>query len=461
MKAVQTEDLDTMLGDPRGAIRSMSGPLIMAFLITQINLFADSAWCSGLGVDASGGVSAIWPIYNALMGIGIGLGVGATTSIARRLGRNDRAEAESLAAQSIVLTVLVSALTVPICWLSLDPLIYWMGAGDVHGYCRDYIDPMVVNGLILIMNGTVAGILRAEGAAKKSTTMLSVSAVLNIVLDPVFIYGLDMGLAGAGWATSVSCLVSTVLGLYWYASGRMYLRLSFRGFRINTREMLDILYVGVPRASENIIISVISMVQRVFVIACGGTVAAVYYNIPWRLICIFAAISEGVGTAMISVSSAALGARDLEKAEDGFRYSLRISIGVMSVLTVIMFVFADLLVIPFTLSPDMAELRPEFVRVVRIYAPIVVCLGFMDIASSILQSLRRAQISMWSALVRNVVIVIGLYVASLISLDSIFWTLLLCEIFGAALMMWLAHVEWKDYRHSHAVGTPPAEGQND
>ena len=459
MTANRTEDLDTMLGDPKGAIRTMSVPLIVAFLITQVNLFADASWCSGLGVEASGGVSSIWPMYMVLMGLGTGIGVGATTSIARRLGRDDKPEADSLAVQSVVLTVLISAVAVPLCWFSLDPLIYWMGAGDVHGHCREYIDPMVMNGLILVMNGTVAGILRAEGAARKSMVMLSLSAVLNIILDPLFIYGLDMGLSGAGWATSIACLISTALGLYWYARGKMYINLSFKGFRPKLREMWDILYVGIPRASENMLISIISMVQRVFIIACGGTVAAIYYNIPWRLICIFTVISAGISAAMVPVCSAALGAGDRDKAEQGFRYTLKLSIGLLSVMMVLMFVFADYFVIPFTLSPDMAELRPNFVYIVRIYSPIVVLLGLIDVGSAILQSLRKAQVSMWSALARNIVIVIGLYIASNISLELIFWSLLLCEVFGAALMIWLAYREWNVYKRDRSWDAPPAQNR--
>ena len=86
-----TRDLKVMLGDPRRAVLAMSGPLIVSFLVVQINSFADTAWCSLLGVDPSSAASTISPVYWIVSGIGTGIGVGASTSIARCLGRGDKA----------------------------------------------------------------------------------------------------------------------------------------------------------------------------------------------------------------------------------------------------------------------------------------------------------------------------------------------------------------------------------
>ena len=101
-------DLDRMLGDPRKAILSMTLPLIVSYLVVQVNLFADTAWCSLLGSDASSAISTICPIYSILTGVGIGLGIGASTSIARCLGRDERAHANGLAAQTVFVSAIMA-----------------------------------------------------------------------------------------------------------------------------------------------------------------------------------------------------------------------------------------------------------------------------------------------------------------------------------------------------------------
>ncbi|MDO5861695.1 MAG: MATE family efflux transporter [Thermoplasmata archaeon] len=277
-----TRDLKVMLGDPRTAVLAMSGPLIVSFLVVQINSFADTTWCSLLGLDPSSAVSTISPVYWIVSGLGASIGVGAATAIARRLGRGEKADADSLAVQTMVVSVIISLVATPILWLAQDPLIYMMGADDVRDLCREYIDPIVLGTLPMVINGVVSGILRSEGAAKHSTAMLLVAAVLNIVLDPILMFGLDMGLAGAGWATTIATVISTCVGLWWYARGSMYLSMSFRGFRPRLDLIKEVLFVGIPRATETTLISLMSMIQRIFVIACGGTLGAALYNIPWR-----------------------------------------------------------------------------------------------------------------------------------------------------------------------------------
>ena len=208
----ESRDLERMLGDPKGAIRSMLLPLIVSYMVVQINLFADTSWCSGLGADASSAVSTISPFYWIVSGLGTGLGIGAATAIARYLGRGEKHNADRLASQTVVLSVILGVATTPILLLMVDPAISMMGAQDIAAECREYILPQIIAGTVVIMDGTVSGVIRSEGAAKRSMVMLLVAAAVNMVLDPVMIYGLDLGLTGAGWATAIASASSAALG---------------------------------------------------------------------------------------------------------------------------------------------------------------------------------------------------------------------------------------------------------
>lgn len=449
-----SKDLERMLGDPKAAIRSMLLPLIVSYLVVQINLFADTSWCSGLGADASSAVSTISPIYWIVSGLGTGLGIGAATAIARYLGRGEKHNADRIASQTVVLSVIIGVVSTPVLFLIVDPAVRMMGAEDIMQSCRDYIYPQILAGAVIILDGTVSGVIRAEGAAKRSMVVLLVSAAVNMVLDPIFIYVLDLGLTGAGIATAVASTASAALGLWWYARGRLYLTMSFDDMRPRMADLKEILYVGIPRGTESMLISVMSMVQRIFVIACGGTSAAMFYNIPWRFVSLTEVISQAVGSALIPVCSANLGRGDFAKAEQGYRYSYTVTMVVMIAIAAVIFVFADWIIIPFTYSESMAALRPEFVHVLRIYALLIPFMGLIDIGSSILQSLRMAQISMFSSFARNILIVVLLFFASSVSLDAIYWSLVASEVFGGALMVWLARSGLKHYRHGRERPDP-------
>ena len=449
-----SKDLERMLGDPKAAIRSMLLPLIVSYLVVQINLFADTSWCSGLGADASSAVSTISPIYWIVSGLGTGLGIGAATAIARYLGRGEKHNADRIASQTVVLSVIIGVVSTPVLFLIVDPAVRMMGAEDIMQSCRDYIYPQILAGAVIILDGTVSGVIRAEGAAKRSMVVLLVSAAVNMVLDPIFIYVLDLGLTGAGIATAVASTASAALGLWWYARGRLYLTMSFDDMRPRMADLKEILYVGIPRGTESMLISVMSMVQRIFVIACGGTSAAMFYNIPWRFVSLTEVISQAVGSALIPVCSANLGRGDFAKAEQGYRYSYTVTMVVMIAIAAVIFVFADWIIIPFTYSESMAALRPEFVHVLRIYALLIPFMGLIDIGSSILQSLRMAQISMFSSFARNILIVVLLFFASSVSLDVIYWSLVASEVFGGALMVWLARSGLKHYRRGRERPDP-------
>lgn len=440
-----------MLGDPKRAIKSMMIPLVISYLVVQVNIFADTSWCSGLGSDASSAVSSIFPVYWIVSGLGTGIGVGASTSIARYLGREDKASADSIAAQTIVLSVIAGVIITPVLLLILDPMISWLGLGEIGQQCKDYILPSIWSSVILILNGALAGIIRAEGAAKKSMAVLLSAAIINIVLDPILIYTFDMGLLGAGIATAIATAVSTLIGAYWYFRKSMFIGISFRGFRVKPDQMKDVLFVGIPRVTESTLISVMSLIQRFLIVPVVGMIGIAFYNIPWRYVAVAMVISQAAGSALIPVCSAALGRNDNVKAETGYRYSFRITMVIMTVFAVIVFIFADYLVIPFSFSESMIQYRAEFAHGLRIYALFFPFMGMVDIGSSILQSLRMAQASMIMAFVRNAFLVVVMLFAH--SMDDIYWQLFATEVLGGLMMMGMAIHEFRKYKRKRLLIT--------
>lgn len=433
-----SKDLETMLGDPRRAVFKMALPLIISFAIVQVNSFADTAWCSGLGAEVNSGLTAISPLYWIIAGLGSGIGVGASTTIARHLARKDTTSASITAVHAVAIIVVVALCLTPVLVLSIRPIVEVIGAGDVADHAFDYMIPIASMTVFVVLAETLAGIVRSEGAARRSMTMMICAAALNIVLDPILIYGLDMGATGAGLATTLSSVLSCAIGLQWYARRRMAVSLNPRGIRPSRKVTMDILGVGVPRATESMMINGMSIVERYFVIICAGSFGSALFSIPWNYVMLCCIVSMALAAAIIPVCSAAFGQNDPAKAREAFLYGTKLCLAIMVAVDIVIFVFADICVTPFTMSESMLAHKSEFVEVLRIYCFLIPFVGMIDIGSSMLQSLRKAKVSMWSSLIRNIAIISLFALTCHTDLNTMFVCLVLAEVGGGIMMMGLA-----------------------
>ena len=180
-------NVSVLLGDPRGAIRSMAVPLFIALVVTEVNTLADRSWCSGLGQEALAAVALCSPLYLVITGLGTGMGVGGAATVSRRIGSGEIDRARVSAIQTLLFSLVFGAILAPILVLTCEDLLVLVGSGDVTQQSYDYMVWLAAGTPVLVLNGAVAGLLRGEGAARASTVMMAILAVTNIVLDPVMV----------------------------------------------------------------------------------------------------------------------------------------------------------------------------------------------------------------------------------------------------------------------------------
>lgn len=413
--------LDRLFGEPRRAILAMVPPIAVSLLVVQINQFADAFWCSGLGADAISAMASIGPLFWGFAAIGFGLSLGANATVSRCLGMREHALAERAASQAISLSIIIGIAITPFFILAVRPVVDLMGADALMPYCEAYVYPQLVAGTLAIMSGTVAGIMRGEGAATRSMAMLLTGVVANMVLDPLLIYGLGGGLAGAGTATALSSAVPLAVAHWWYRHGELVVIPRARYMRPTRDGFKAIMSVGGPRSAEGVLNDTMTMLNGALIIGIGGTVSIMLYNVTWNFINFSQVLSRSTGMALVSVSSAALGQGDVAKARAGYRYALMLVIGGMSIIAAVLFIFAEWAVVPFTYAPSMAEYHDDFVRVLRIYAVLIPFAGIIDVGSSMLQSLRKSPVSALLALVRNCMVVLLMFFYGPVASIPIFW----------------------------------------
>jgi len=430
-------DLDVMLGDPRKAIAAMFVPLFAALAVGQINTFVDTFFTSGLGVAASSGLAAMVPVYDIFQFIGVGMSVGATTTIAFRLGKKDLASAGRLASQTIRWSIILSAASSILVLLLTDPIIDMMGSGEVREHCWSYLLPFILLSPTIIVYQSLGGMLRGEGAAKRSTIIQVSAALLNMVLDPILIYGFGWGLAGASLSTCIAYAVSLAIGLRWYIRGETAVSLSMRRTKDDRGYAKELFEIAGPKTGEQLAIASTYIFQLTFLAIAGGTLAILLYNLPSRYTALINLPTTALTSAMIPVCAAALGSRDLLKMREGLRFTLKWSLTAAIILSAILFVFADYFAIVFTYEESMMEIRPQLAWALRMFALMTPTNCIRSFLMSSLQSMKRPKDAMYFIFLWSVLKLIVFAYFCQYGFEAILVALVTLNYIGILINYWL------------------------
>ena len=436
-------NVEALLGEPKKAIHYMVIPVLVALIVAQLNNFVDKMWCSSLGVDAISAIALVSSLYFFFPTTGAGIGVGLNVTISNLLGAGDREGAGDRTSQIFALTAIVSIAIIPILFLSMDFLIDLIGGSEIKELCREYLIPLYLLCPFLIISNMMSGMLRGEGAASKSTMINIITAVTNMVLDPIFIFGLDMGVAGASWATMLASVAAVVVGLWYYYSGRTYIELKLRRLKFKLSSIWDVMYVGIPQILENNAHALANVLLMALIIGCGGSLGLTLYDVPWKTIHLLMVPSMAVATAMMPVLSAARGQKDPEKLKEGCMYALKVSLICSLVAMAVAFVFADLWMFMFSYTGDMAEYHDELVRILRIYVPFIIFYGLITFGSSLLSALRKSQISAITVFLRQAIFIGIIWLCTLHDMEWVYWGVTVSEIIGGVLMVIISYAEFK------------------
>jgi len=401
-----TRGVEILRGDPKAAVRKLSGPMIIAMLLMAVYNLADAIWVAGLGADALAGVGFVTPLFIILVGLSSGLGAGATSVIARRIGSRDKLGADNAAMHSVIISLAVSAVLMIPLVLFLRPILVLFGAGEVTGIAMEYGTIVFLGTVFFIVVQMAYAVLRAEGDTKRTMYAMAASAMLNVVLDPILIYGAGLGIAGAAWATVISITAVVLLLAYWFFIKRdTCVTRSFGEFSPDRRTFWDILGVGLPASIEFLLMSIETVIIIAMLVLISGTDAVAVYSSGWRIVMFAVVPLIGVSTSLVSVAGAAYGSREYEKIRVAFRYSLGIGVVITLITSLLTYLLAPQITSLFTYSAESAHLAPTFVLFFQ-----TMCLFFPFaplgmFSSSIFQGTGRGLTSLFINLLRNMVFI--------------------------------------------------------
>ena len=373
MLSDDSANVDIMLGNPKQALIKMSIPLIISLLITSFYNLIDAAWVSGLGADALAGVGFFTPIFMILVGFGNGLGSGSAFAISKYIGEKNKPKADNASIHSILIDIVISLIITVLLLIFLNPILEIMGAGQTIGYAIDYGNIILAGAILVILSNALYGIFRGEGDTKRPMYAMIASAILNMILDPIFIYTFNLGVKGAAVATLISALFVILIMIYWfYIKKDTYLKPVFANFNFRKDISTDIVKVGLPASIQLLNNAFFAAVFSALLAFVGSTDSVAVYATGWRIVIVGTTPILAIGTALISVVAANYGAKNYRNIQTAHRYAMKISLVLGIAVMILTNVFAADIASIFASSGSSVRIAGEltaFLSWIVIYYP--------------------------------------------------------------------------------------------
>lgn len=353
-------------------IISLSIPTIISMMVTTIYNLVDSAFVGTLGNSASGAIGVVFGYMAILQAIGFTCGMGSGSLLSRRLGAKDIDSASRYASTGVLLAAVISILVAIISFFSLDWLVMILGSTKtIAPFAKNYIFFLIFAAPFMVTGFTLNNILRYEGRALYGMIGLMSGAILNLGLDSIFIFVLKMGIRGAGLATAFSQVVSFLVLLFPFLSGKTQCRLALSNVQYSFRAIGNIILTGFPSLLRQGLNSVLTILMNVIAGSFGKDPAIAAMSITSRLFFFILAVAIGVGQGFQPFSGFTYGAKNYPRLKKGFWFTTILAEALVVLLSIIFFINAPFLCSLLRKDPTVIMIATRALRLLCISAVVM------------------------------------------------------------------------------------------
>ena len=371
------------------ALLSMGIPTMIGMLVNAFYNLVDAYFVGGLGESQMGAISVVYPLGQVVVGLGLLFGNGAASYISRLLGRGDKENANKVASTALYSSVSVGAVIIIISMVFLHPILKLLGATDsILPFAATYASVYIVSCIFNVFNVTMNNIVTSEGAAKTTMCALLTGAVLNIALDPLFIYVFDLGVAGAAIATAISQVVSTCVYQIYILRKKSVFHFRVKDCTYTKETMSEIFKIGIPTLVFQILTSVsISLINN----AAGdyGDSAIAGMGVVTRLISMGSLSVFGFIKGFQPIAGYSYGAKKFDRLREAIKTSILWSTVFCVIFGVILALFPAAIVSRFTKGD--AEMIRIGAASLRANGISIMLFGFYTVYSSLFLALGKGR----------------------------------------------------------------------
>ena len=371
------------------ALLVMGVPTMIGMLVNAFYNLVDAYFVGGLGESQMGAIAVVYPLGQVVVGLGLLFGNGAASCISRLLGCGDKENADRVASTALYSSVSVGAVIILISMVFLLPVLKLLGATDsILPYAAAYARIYIVSCIFNVFNVTMNNIVTSEGAARTTMCALLMGAILNIALDPLFIYILDLGVTGAAIATAISQVISTCVYLIYILQKKSVFHFRIRDCMFTKEIMFGIFKIGVPTLIFQILTSVsISLINN----AAGdyGDSAIAGMGVVTRLISMGSLSVFGFIKGFQPIAGYSYGAKKYDRLREAIKTSILWSTIFCVIFGLILALFPVAVVSQFT-KDDTEMIRIGAVAL-RANGITIMLFGFYTVYSSLFLALGKGR----------------------------------------------------------------------
>lgn len=384
-----------------------SVPAIIGMLVNALYNVVDRIFIGnipGVGSLAITGVGVTLPITTIILGFSMLVGVGATTTISIRLGQGKREEAEKVIGNVITLSSIIAIVLTIIGLVFGELILSKFGASEsTMQYAKDYIYIILIGNIFNMVAFTLNNTIRGDGNPKLAATIMIIGCLTNIVLDAVLIFVFNLGIQGAAIATVISQLITALIGLRYYVSGKSNLKFVKSTLKLDKAIVSKILAIGAAPFAMQIAASLVQVIAN-NVLSTYGTdmaIGAMATISSVSLMCLMPIF--GINQGAQPIIGFNYGARQVDRAQKAYKISLIVATIILCVAFVLVQSFPETIIGIFNKDPKFMDISIKGLRIYLLMLPIV---GISITGSNYIQSIGEAKTAMFLSLLRQVILLI-------------------------------------------------------
>lgn len=424
---------------------SLSTPAMIGMFVTALYNVVDTIFVGrGVGPMAIAGITIVFPIQMVVMAVAIMIGIGGASVISRALGSGDFEKANTTFGNVLLSIVVFSATLAFLGNLFIDQLLALFGASKtVLPYARDYARIILLGTVFYSFAMSSNNVIRSEGRAKVAMTTMLFSAILNIILDPIFIFVFKWGIKGAAAATVISQMATVFYLVYYFQSGKSSLTLHLRNLRWRKAIMREVVAVGSPsllrQLSTSVLVIVVNNTLRVY----GGDFSIALFGIMHRMLMFVHMPLFGIAQGMQPIVGFNYGARRFDKAKRVLALSIKASTAVSVAGLCLLFAFPGEIISIFTNNAELIRMGIPAVRIFIVALPVF---GFVTVGSTLFQAIGKAKQALFLTVSRQLVlIVLVLILPRLFDLTGVWMTFPITDVIIFLATLWLYIPQMREF----------------
>ena len=333
IKILKEENIDK-------ALFKLGIPMVISLLAAALYNVVDTYFVSGLGKEAVAAVSVAFPIQLIFLGIGLTFGAGAGSYISRLLGGNNKKEASIVATVALISSAILGIITAIALFCYLEGVLKFMGAiPSIMEISKSYTGIFIVGGILGTVNVTLGNLAVAQGAAKISLKAMIVGSISNMILDPIFIFGLNLGVRGAAIATLIARVITSLMYLIYFIGDKNLIEIKLPNFKPTFAIYKEVLKIGISMLILQIL-QTISISKISYAASFYGEEAIAAMGIVLRIVTLGTNVVFGYMKGLQPLAGFNYGAKNYERVREAIKASIKWTNVFCVLWTVIVYIFA-------------------------------------------------------------------------------------------------------------------------